>query len=53
MRMSGAFLELGHLSFFGKGQIPQLNTVISLVTDGKSFMFQELRVRQERFLLSG
>ena len=53
MRMPGAFLELGSLSFFVKEQKPQLNAVISLVTDGKSFMFQELRVRQERLLLSG
>lgn len=47
MRMPGAFLELRRLGILGKRQIPQLDAVIGLVTDGEAFVLQELRIGQE------
>ena len=51
VRMLRAFLELWFLRIFVKRQIPQLYSVIRLVTDSKSFVFEEPGICKEGFLL--
>ena len=43
MRVFSAVLELWLASVSRERQVPQLNTIISLVTYGKALVFQKLR----------
>ena len=52
MRMPCAFPELRPACVPVKRQIPQLNPIVRLVTHCKSLIFEELRIRKKRFLLS-
>ena len=52
MRVFSAVLELRIISVSRERQVPQLNTIISLVTYGKALVFQKLRIGKERLFLS-
>ena len=49
--MLRAVLKLWLLSISGERQVPELNTVIGLITYRKTFIFQELRIGKERLFL--
>ena len=50
MRMFGTFFEPWCVRLLIKCQIPELNTVIRLIRNGKTLVFQKLRISQERLL---
>ena len=52
MRMLCAFPKLWPVCIRLKRKIPQLDSVIRLVTDRKALIFQKFRVRKKRLLLS-